>query len=149
MVWCICFITIPLQQQSSLCTQKFFSIWSKDRNVSGVTTEGQGRPRSNAHEGVLPFPQISKAEASRSDSLMSYPGEREREREREREKERERERGWEDKRILHLEENTCAQHTEKLDYCFNLIKSHQRGTPCYTPLEIEPVRWIAIMQFII
>ena len=29
-------------------------------------------------------------------------------------------------------------HTETLDSCFNLIRSHQQDTPCSLPLEIEP-----------
>ena len=39
-----------------------------------MTTPGQSRPRNNVSEGVLHIFQISKAGASPSDDLMSYPG---------------------------------------------------------------------------
>ena len=41
--------------------------------LSVATTPSQSRPRSNSNEGVLHIPQISKAGASPSDGLMSYP----------------------------------------------------------------------------
>ena len=34
--------------------------------------------------------------------------------------------------------NTCAEHTETLDSCFDLISSHQQHIPWPPPLEIEP-----------
>ena len=34
--------------------------------------------------------------------------------------------------------NSCAWHTETLDCCFNLIRSHQQCIPWFPPLEIEP-----------
>ena len=34
--------------------------------------------------------------------------------------------------------NTCMRHTETLDSCFNLIRSHQPCVP-WSPLEIKPV----------
>ena len=40
----------------------------------GATTPGQSGPVSNGNEGVLHIPQISRAGASPSDSLVSYPG---------------------------------------------------------------------------
>ena len=49
-------------------------IWPIDRTVSGATTLTQSGPGCNGNEGVLLVPQISKAEASPSDGLMSYLG---------------------------------------------------------------------------
>ena len=34
--------------------------------------------------------------------------------------------------------NTCARHTETLDSCFDLIRSHQPCIPWSPPLEIKP-----------
>ena len=34
--------------------------------------------------------------------------------------------------------NTCTWHTETLDSCFDLIRSHQQYIPWSPPLEIEP-----------
>ena len=51
-----------------------FSIWPIDRTLSGATTPCQNRPGSNGNEGVLHILQISKAGASPSNCLMSYPG---------------------------------------------------------------------------
>ena len=50
------------------------SIWPIDKTLSGVTTLGQSKPDSDGNEGILHIPQISKAGALSSDSLMSYPG---------------------------------------------------------------------------
>ena len=49
------------------------SIWLTDGNLSYATTPGQSGPESNGNEGVLHLPQIFKAGALPSDSLMSYP----------------------------------------------------------------------------
>ena len=58
---------------SVICLHTVCSIWPIDRTLSGVTTLGQSETGSNDNEGVLHFPQISKAGASSSDDLMSYP----------------------------------------------------------------------------
>ena len=68
-----CYITVTIQHQSFVCTQ-FSSIWSIDRTLLGATTLGQSGPGSHSNEGVLHILQISKAGASPSDGLMSYPG---------------------------------------------------------------------------
>ena len=52
----------------------FCSTWPIDRTLSGATTPGQSGLGSEGNEGVLHIPQISKAGASPSDGLMSYPG---------------------------------------------------------------------------
>ena len=44
------------------------------RALSETTTPDQSGPGSNGNEGVLRIPQISKARASASDVLISYPG---------------------------------------------------------------------------
>ena len=49
------------------------SIWPIDSAQLGVTTPGQSGSGSNGNEGVLHIPQISKAGASPSDDLLSYP----------------------------------------------------------------------------
>ena len=49
------------------------SIWNIDMNLSGATTPGLSESASNGNEGVLQTPLISKAEASPSGRLMSYP----------------------------------------------------------------------------
>ena len=48
------------------------SIWPIDRTIPGATTPGQSGSGNNGNEEVLFIPQISKAEASSSDGLMSY-----------------------------------------------------------------------------
>ena len=45
-----------------------------DRILSGATTPGQSESESNGHEEVCSILQISKAGASPSDGLTSYPG---------------------------------------------------------------------------
>ena len=45
-----------------------------NRTQSTATTPGQSGPGGNGNEGVRHIPQISKAGASLSDCLMSYPG---------------------------------------------------------------------------
>ena len=50
------------------------SIWLIDRALSVTTTPGKSGPGSNGAEGVLHFPQISKARASLSDGFVRYPG---------------------------------------------------------------------------
>ena len=50
------------------------SIWPIDRTLSGATTLGQSGPGGNGNERVSRIPQISKAGATQSDGLMSYPG---------------------------------------------------------------------------
>ena len=49
-------------------------IWPIDRTQSGATTPSQSGSRSNGNEGVFYILEISKAGASSSDCLMSYPG---------------------------------------------------------------------------
>ena len=58
---------------SVICLNTVFSIWFIDRTLSDGTTPGQSGPRSNGSEGSLHIPQISKAGASPSEGLMSYP----------------------------------------------------------------------------
>ena len=48
------------------------SIWPIDKTLSGDTTPDQIGPERNGNEGVLCILQISKAEISPSDSLVSY-----------------------------------------------------------------------------
>ena len=51
------------------------SFWPMDRTLSGVTTLGQSRPRSNGNEGIFHIPQsFSITGASPSDCLKLYPG---------------------------------------------------------------------------
>ena len=50
------------------------SISPRDRTLSGTTTPGQSGARSNDNKEVFHIPQSSKAGASRSDGLISYPG---------------------------------------------------------------------------
>ena len=45
-----------------------------DRTLSGATTQVQSSPGSKGNEGVFCITQITKAGASPSDDLMSYPG---------------------------------------------------------------------------
>ena len=59
---------------SIICLHTVCAIRPIDRTMSGATTPSQRGPGSNGNEGVLYIPQISKAEASLSDVLMSYPG---------------------------------------------------------------------------
>ena len=42
--------------------------------LSGATTPGQSGSGSNGKNGVINIPESSKAEASSSDCLVSYPG---------------------------------------------------------------------------
>ena len=49
-------------------------IWHIDGILTGTTTLGQRRPRSNDNEGVLHIPKSSRTGISLSDGLMSYPG---------------------------------------------------------------------------
>ena len=42
--------------------------------LTSATTPGQSEPERNSNERVLHIPQISKTWSSRSDVLMSYPG---------------------------------------------------------------------------
>ena len=58
---------------SVICLHTVCSIWTIDRTLSGTTDPGQSGPGSNSNKGVLYIPQISKAGASLSDCLMSYP----------------------------------------------------------------------------
>ena len=44
-----------------------------DRILSGATTLGKNRAKSNGYKSVLHNPQISRTVASPSDCLMSYP----------------------------------------------------------------------------
>ena len=72
-------------QQSQLNIGHLFahivcSIWPIDRTLLGATTPGQSEPGSNSNEGVLRIPQISKAGASPTDGLISYPRHEEEER---------------------------------------------------------------------
>ena len=50
------------------------SIRPIDKTLSGPTTPGQSGDERNGNEGVLHIPQASKAGASPSDGLISYPG---------------------------------------------------------------------------
>ena len=50
------------------------SIWPIDRTLSGPTTLGLSRPRSNGNEEGLHIPQNSKTGASPSNDFASYPG---------------------------------------------------------------------------
>ena len=50
-----------------------YSIRPIDRTLSDATTLGQSVPGSNINEVVLHILQITKAGASPSDCLMSYP----------------------------------------------------------------------------
>ena len=50
------------------------SIFPIDRTLSGTTTPGQSGPGINFIERILHIPQISEAEASPSNGLISYPG---------------------------------------------------------------------------
>ena len=50
------------------------SIWPIDRTLSGIISPGQSGPGSNGNEGVLDIIQSSRAGASPSDCLGSYPG---------------------------------------------------------------------------
>ena len=50
------------------------SISPVDTTRSGASTAGQNEPENDANEGTLHIPQSSKAGASQSDSLVSYPG---------------------------------------------------------------------------
>ena len=60
---------------SRLFAHIVYSIWAINRALSGTTTTpGWSGPGSNGREGVLHIPQISKAGASPSDCLISYPG---------------------------------------------------------------------------
>ena len=59
---------------SVICLRTVCSIWPIERTLSGATTPGQSGPGSNGNKGVLHITQISKARASLSDSLLSYPG---------------------------------------------------------------------------
>ena len=49
-------------------------IWPIDRTLSGATTLCLSEPGSNGNEEVLHIPQSSRAGASPSDGLVSYPG---------------------------------------------------------------------------
>ena len=49
-------------------------IWPRDRTLSGATTLSQSGAGSNGNKEVLHIPQSSKAGASLSDYLVSYPG---------------------------------------------------------------------------
>ena len=73
-----CYISSSHYKQSQfnishLFAHIVFSIWPIFRIISGVTTPGRSGPGSNANEGVLHIPQISKAGPSLWDGLMSYP----------------------------------------------------------------------------
>ena len=59
---------------SVTCLHRVCSIWPIDKTLSGATTPGQSGPGSNGIKRVLHIPQISKARASPSDVLLSYPG---------------------------------------------------------------------------
>ena len=59
---------------SVICLHTVFSIWPIHRTLSGASTPGQSGPGSNSNEEVLHVSQISKAGASPSDNLVSYPG---------------------------------------------------------------------------
>ena len=50
------------------------SILPIDRTLSAATIPGSSGSGSNGNEGVLNFPQISKAGSLSSDSLISYAG---------------------------------------------------------------------------
>ena len=51
------------------------SIWPIDMTLSGATTPGQSRSRSDGNKGVLFIPQSSSiTETSPSDCLVPYPG---------------------------------------------------------------------------
>ena len=65
-------ISIAIWQSQFICTH--CSLRLIDRTLSGATTPGQSGLGSNGNEGILHFPQISKAGALPSDSLMWYPG---------------------------------------------------------------------------
>ena len=56
---------------SCLFTHIVCSLWSIDGTLSGATTPGQSGLGSNGNEELLHIPQISKAGASPSNSLMS------------------------------------------------------------------------------
>ena len=66
-----CDITITIYRQSFVFT--VCSICSIGRTLSGTITPGQSESGSNGNEGVLHIPQISKARASLSAGLISYP----------------------------------------------------------------------------
>ena len=50
------------------------STWFIDETLADTTTLGQSGPGSSYIEGVLYIPKSSRAEASSSDGLVSYPG---------------------------------------------------------------------------
>ena len=59
---------------SVICLHTVCFIWPIDRMLSGVTTPGQSGPGSNGNGEVFHISKISKAWASLSYCLMSYPG---------------------------------------------------------------------------
>ena len=64
-----------ISSNSISISMQFNYIWPIDRILSGPTTLGQSRPRSDGNERVLRISQSSSITgASQSDCLMSYPG---------------------------------------------------------------------------
>ena len=57
-----------------ICLHTVFSIWPINRTRSGAITLGKCGSGIRGNEEVLHIPQISKAQASSSNGLISYPG---------------------------------------------------------------------------
>ena len=71
--YCYVSLTIQLNISHLFAHSLNVKLWPIDSTLSGATTPGQSGPEGEGNEGVLHIPQISKAGASPSDCLMSYP----------------------------------------------------------------------------
>ena len=67
--------TVLFQTIQFSISAHFYSIWLKDRTLSGATNPDQSGPGSDGNKGGLLIPQSSSInEASPSDCFVSYPG---------------------------------------------------------------------------